>query len=243
MRLEFPWALLALLPALGLIVLIARHGRSAVSPGQEKWAHRVRLASVALLVLALAQPALVLPSSEQSVVFLIDSSDSVGPAGVSTGADFVSEAVGSSPVDARWSVVMFGAETRVDRSLAPGDRFPEIGTEVDGSATDLAGALDSVAAIMPTHGSRRVVIVSDLVPTNADTRNAARILAEAGVALDVVTVPTGRGEDVLVESVRMPATARQGDLVTATVEVRSTRAGSAVLRIDQDAITLPVQLF
>jgi uncharacterized membrane protein len=237
-----PWGLVALMPAALLVVWIARRGRSSVPESQTSWARRIRIVSVVALSLALAQPALVLPSSEQAVVFLVDASDSVGDGGVDAARRLVQEAVGSAPPDARWSVVLFGSEARVDRSLAPGAAFPPIGTEVDGSATDLGGALEAAGALLPTAGSRRVVLISDLVPTDIDGRGAALALADAGVAIDVVPVPAMAGDDALVESVRMPATAREGDIVTATIEVRSTVAGPAVLRIDPGNQRIPVEL-
>ena len=52
---------------------------------------------------------------------------------------------------------------------------------------------------MPSEGSRRVVLLTDLVPTTGDARAAARRLAEAGIAVDVVELDTARSADALVE--------------------------------------------
>jgi hypothetical protein len=174
---------------------------------------------------------MILPSGDQTVVFLLDRSDSVSEVAASTQEQALREALQTVPASVRWSVALFGAETRTDRSLAVGDRLPEIVTEVDGSATDLGAALRTVAALMPSAGSRRVVLFSDMAPTDYEGRQAARELAEQGVVVDVVELPGGRSPDALVESVRLPTSVRQGDVVTATAHVRTNSAGEAVLRI------------
>lgn len=242
MRFEQPWALLAVIPLAAAFLWIARRGRVAVGPGQGGWARRIRLASVVLLVLAAAQPSVVLPSADRSVVFLVDASDSTGTGGVDGAVRAIADSVAQAPSDARWSVALFGAETRVDRSLATGTALPPVGTEIDGSATELGSALESVAALLPSSGSRRVVVYTDLSPTDVRSRQVARDLAASGITIDVVPIDAVRGEDVLIESVRMPATAREGDVVTASVRIRSTTDGSATLRIDQGDRTIPVQL-
>ena len=85
---------------------------------------------------------------------------------------------------------------------------------------------------MPSAGSRRVILFSDMAPTDSEGRQAARELAEQGVVVDVVELSGGRSPDALVESVRLPTSVRQGDVVTATAHVRSNHAGEAVLRVD-----------
>ena len=155
MTFEQPWALLLVPPAVAVVLLIAHHGRTVVGRRQSRWARAVRVVGVTVLCLAIAQPHMILPSGDQTVVFLLDRSDSVSEVVAGTQEQVLREALQSVPASARWSVVLFGAETRTDRSLAVGDRLPEIVTEVEGSATDLGGALRAVAALMPSAGSRR----------------------------------------------------------------------------------------
>ena len=60
-------------------------------------------------------------------------------------------------------------------------------------------------------------------------RPAVRRLADQGVAVDVVELASARSADALVESVILPAAAREGDLVPITAVVRSNVAGPAQL--------------
>jgi uncharacterized membrane protein len=245
MTFEHPWALLLVLPLVAAVLLIARYGRSVVGRRQSRWAQAVRVLAVTALTFAVAQPHMILPSADQSVVFLLDRSDSISDATATTQEQILRDALEGVPPSARWSVALFGAETRTDRSLAVGDVLPEVVTDVDGSATNLGGALRAVAALMPSAGSRRVILLSDMAPTDSEARQAARELAEQGITVDVFMLPGGRSPDALVESVRLPTSVRQGDVVTGTAHVRSNTAGEAVLRvdgIDEDVREIPVQV-
>jgi hypothetical protein len=71
MSLLHAWWLLALPPLLTLVFLVARAGRRAVPMTQHRVAVWLRMAGVSLLVLALAQPILVMGSSQRSVLFLL----------------------------------------------------------------------------------------------------------------------------------------------------------------------------
>ena len=77
MRFLSPWWLLALIPALPVVVTVARFGRRTVPARQHKAAVTMRATGVVLLVLALAQPLLVRSSPQRSVLFLLDRSSSV----------------------------------------------------------------------------------------------------------------------------------------------------------------------
>ncbi|MDX1450510.1 MAG: FtsX-like permease family protein, partial [Acidimicrobiia bacterium] len=222
MRLESPWALLLLVPAVGWVTLVARRGVRTVPIRQHRLARALRFLAVTLLVVALAGPILVRPVQDRSVLFLLDRSDSVGPDQRDLQERFVSDAVSGAPPTDRWSVAVFGSETRVDRSLGPGNAAPSILTQVDGSATDLGGALTIAGALLPTEGSRRVVVLTDGVETTPDARSAAARLAESGVAIDVVTLASGRGPDALIDSVRLPNPVRSDEVVTAEIVIRST---------------------
>jgi uncharacterized membrane protein/Mg-chelatase subunit ChlD len=231
MRFERPWALIVAVVAPLVMWLIARFGARTVPRSQHRAAMLVRVTAVLLLSLALAGPMLIRSVPERNVLFLLDRSDSVGLTAREAQDAFVSAAVsGSVPLD-RWSVAVFGATTKVDRSLAPGTSSDGVRTAVEASATDLASALRAGAALLPTEGSRRIVVLSDLVETSGDAREAVAELAGMGIAVDVVALDTSRGPDALVESVRLPATVRAGDAVAVHVVIRSNAAGPATVTI------------
>jgi uncharacterized membrane protein len=244
MILRSPWWLLALPVVVALIVVAARRGRRAVPARQHRWAVAARLGMVVLLVAALAQPVWARPVDTHATLFLVDRSASIGQAAIEDQEAYIAEALGEARPEDRSGVMVFGAEARVDTPLAAGRQPTSVRTEVDDSATDVATALRAAATLLPTEGSRRIVVLSDLVPTSGDAGTVADELAAEGIAVDVVAVGGDRSADAVLDGVEAPATVRRGDQVPVTVSVRSTEAGAAELVVDAggDQQRLPVQL-
>jgi len=165
MRLVAPWWLLAMIPAIALVVVVARGGRMTVPPRQHRLAVIVRSIGIGLLVLALAQPLLVRTSRARSVVFLLDRSASITDEARVVQESYVREAAGAAGPTDRTAVAVFGRDVRLDEALSSVTDFVTVRTVVDQSATDLASALRASAAVMPTEGSRRIVVLTDAVET------------------------------------------------------------------------------
>lgn len=244
MRFLAPWALLLAIPALAVVWGVARRGHRIVPPGQHRLATVVRSIGVTVLAVALAAPLLVRGSDTRSVVMLLDRSASMTAEALATQERYVADAVSAAAGGARTAVAVFGRDVRLDRALTADLEAGSVRTVIDPAATDLAGALRAAAAVMPTEGSRRIVVVTDGVETVGSARSAIAELSEAGVAVDVVTVESGRASDALVEAIDAPATVREGDLVPVQVRVRSSVSGPAIVTVGAgDELTrIPVDL-
>jgi len=229
MRFEQPWWLVAVLPVAGLAWVIARRGGRTVPRRQHRWALIVRLLALTLLVTAAAQPVLYRSVEDRSVLFLLDRSASISSESAAAQEAYLAAALEDARADHRTAVAVFGRDLRLDAAFADGRTPAPILTIVDDSSTDIAGALEAAAALVPSEGSRRIVLITDLVPTTVDPRPAARRLADLGIAVDVVELDSARSADALVESVQVPPAAREGDRVPVTVVVRSNVAGPAQL--------------
>ena len=226
-----PLWLVGLIPAIAFVLWAGRVGRSPVSAAQHRLAKGARSTAMALVLVALAQPTIALQDDRRSVLFLVDRSDSVSAAAAAAQDAYLEAALADTAPNEYSALAVFGSEVRVDSSLAAAAPFTDIRAVVDGSRTDVSGALAAGAALLPTSGSRRIVLLTDAVPTTGDPRPAGQDLAEQGIVVDVVTFDTGRGPDALVEAVRMPSTARVGDKVTSTIIVRSNQDGPAILAV------------
>ncbi len=227
MTLVHPWWLLALIPALGIVWAVARQGGRAVPRRQHRWAVFLRLLAVSALIVAAAQPILTRAVDERSLLFLLDRSASISAGGLEAQAAFLATALREARVDSRTAIAVFGRNTQLDSAFRTGREPGPIRTNPDTSATDLQTALDAVGSLLPTEGSRRVVVLTDLVPTTGDARSAARRLAEQGVAIDVVELDSARSPDALIESVQLPAAVREGDTVPVRIIIRSNQAAPA----------------
>lgn len=229
MSFERPWLLALLILAIPVVVFVARRGRRAVPVRQHRIATGLRVVGVTFLVLALSGPSLVRTSTQRSVLFLLDRSASIPAEAVAAQDAYVIDAIASAGPTDRIAVGVFGSELRLDTALSENVTYSGAQTVIDPSATDLAAALRGGAAVLPTEGSRRIVVLTDAVETIGDARAAASQLADAGVAVDVVLLDTGRGSDALVTSVDAPATARVGDEIDVEIEIDSTIAGPATV--------------
>lgn len=227
-----PWFLL-LIPALvPVLVYVARNGRRSVPLRQHRIALGMRIVGVGVLALALAGPSIVRTSSERSVLFLLDRSASIDAAARAAQDAYIVAALDGSAERDKVAIGVFGSELRLDTALSEAVAYRGIQTVIDESATDIAAALRGGAAVLPTEGSRRIVVVTDAVETSGNARAAAGELAEAGISVDVVVLDTGRSADALITGVDAPTTARIGDDVDVEIEITSTIAGEAVVELD-----------
>ncbi len=230
MRFENPWWLAALIPVLGVAWLVARRGGRTVPTAPAScgdsgcaWPPSSCWSSGQL---SRSSPG---PSTTARFSFLLDRSASISAEAAAEQEQFLALALAEARADAQTAVAVFGRDTRLDSAFTAARISGPVRTIPDDSATDLAGALEAAAALMPSEGSRRIVLITDLVPTTGDVRPAVRRLADQGVAVDVVELASARSADALVESVILPAAAREGDLVAVTAVVRSNVAGPAEL--------------
>ncbi|NND01265.1 MAG: VWA domain-containing protein [Acidimicrobiia bacterium] len=231
MTLQQPWWLLALPFALLVVYVVARQGRRVVPARQQRIAVWLRMIGVTLLVLALTQPLLVRSSSERSVLFLLDRSSSVTADARSAQEAFVLRALETASDEDSSAVAVFGSELRLDTALSSNPAFDEVRTIVDSSSTDLAGAMRGAAAVLPTEGSRRIVVLTDAVETTGNARAAARDFADQGIAVDVIQLDTGRASDALVTRIDAPVVVRAGETVPVEVTVQATASGPGTITV------------
>ena len=221
------------LPLLGVAAVwyLAARGRWTVGRRRRRWVVALRMVAVGLALLALTQPLLSLPQQQKTVLFLLDRSLSMASDTRVEQERLVAQALEEADEEDLAGLVVFGSVARMDTALTTGRGLLPVLSVVDASASELGGALRASAALLPTSGSRRVVLMSDMADTGGGVREAAEELAEAGVAVDVVVLDTALGSEALVEGVEAPGLVRQGEDLIVTVRVRSDRAGPAWLRV------------
>ena len=231
MKFEAPGLLWAAPLGAAAVWALARRGRWTLPERRRRWVLGLRLAGVFLALSALAQPVLTLPQGQKAVLLVLDRSLSVGEESRAEQEEMVARAMGFAGEDDLVGLMVFGASARMDTSLTTGREMLPVRSVVDSSATELGAALRAAGALLPTAGSRRVVLMSDMADTGGEVREAAEELASDGVVVDVVVSESSPGADVLVEAVELPGLVREGEILEATVRVRSDRRGRALLRI------------
>lgn len=125
------------------------------------------------------------PSTEQSIIYVVDNSLSIGDEDALREANaFLSDAWASKAKE-RLGVVTFANHAEVLAQLGAATA-PEIKPSADGASSDLAAGIRLAVAALPAEGHRSVVVLGDLRPTRGDAEAEVRRAAEVGIRVDVV---------------------------------------------------------
>jgi uncharacterized membrane protein len=211
--------------------LAARHH---LARGRRRLSLGLRAVILIALVLALAGFQLVTPVDRLTTVFVVDLSDSVGNAGRESALAFVRETLEERPAGDRAAVVAFGAEALVERlpaELTELDRFASVPAR---SATDIGAALRLAAALFPDDSQKRIVLVSDGNDTTGRGQAEASLAAARGIQIETYAIGLGAADEVIVQRVHTPATARVGEEIEVEVTISSTVAQPATVRLFGD---------
>ncbi|MHB1162784.1 MAG: VWA domain-containing protein, partial [Chloroflexota bacterium] len=234
-----PWWLLGLPLSAALLVAARlpwwraarRAGRAALL--QEVRRLALRLAWLALLLLALAGLTITRPLDRQAVLFVVDASASV--ASVRDQAEAAVRIAASRMRNGDLlGVVAAAAGARVEEAPTEKPIFDRLSVSLPDTATDLAAGLRLAGALLPDGYAGRLVVVSDGRQTRGDAVAMARELAARGVAVDVLPLGTGATSDLRLESVALPETAYQGEVAALTARLYADRPASATLRVYRD---------
>lgn len=228
-----PLALLLLLLLVPLLVVIWRGGYANLSPRRNVVALGVRLLLVLLVVLGLAGMSLHLPQSRQATVFVADLSSS-DFARQSEMQAAINTALQHRPSDNSAGVVSVGRQALVEQPVAPLDTFDGFQTTVDPNYTNLEGALELSAAILPDGYRHRVLLMSDGQQNVGDALSAARLLRSRGIRVDVMPVHTTSGPDVLVDRVDLPSQLRPRESFSLSVSIHASVATTTALDVFRD---------
>ncbi len=204
-----PLWLLLLVPLLAAVVWLGRHSLAGLSRLRAWGLMALRMLVVVALVLALAGINLNRRGTSVSVTYLLDQSDSIPAEHRAEMLEFVRANVErhrQADENDRVAVVAFGREASVEQPAL--DYTPELRgleTVVDGTATNLAAAMQVASSILPAGGARRLVVVTDGNENIGRALEQAGALAERGTSIDVIPVPIDTSSDVAVDNVAAPA--------------------------------------
>ncbi len=207
MRVLYPLALaaLVLLPLAAAALFLGRNrpGMRRVIPLS------LRLTALLLLTLAAAGLQWSAQSPGIDVVFVVDVSDSLGPAGEDQAEQFVRRSLASGSDVDRAAIVLVGDGAAVERGLQSG--LGELSREsvISASESSLDEGILRAVSLFEDDRDRRIVLLSDGQQTRGDAARAARIAADAGIRLFAVPLSARPGEgDVFIRSVNVPQEVR-----------------------------------
>lgn len=223
------WLLVVLVP---LCIVIGRKSLSGMAPNSQRVALVVRILVLALLVGTLARPSMRDKAEHVAVTAVIDLSRSVPPTVQDRARIFVRSAVetAKAPSD-RVGIIAVAGEAVIE--ALPRPLFPEVDRAFTGRTdqTNLAEALRLALAVRPPDTAYRILLLSDGNETAGDLLAEARSARAQGVPVDVVPLRYRYENEVIVEHLLAPATARLGENANLRVAMRANAPASGTLTI------------
>jgi uncharacterized membrane protein len=230
-RFDQPVWLLLLIPALLLTFVPHLATRRRMGATRRRAALALRTILLSALVLALAGFQLVLPVDRLATVFVVDLSDSVGTDGREDALAFLRETLDVMPEGDQAGIVAFGKDALVER-------LPEELREIDSlrstplrAATDIGAALRLAAALFPDAAQKRIVLISDGNDTTGRGQREAALAASRGIQIETKVIGLVDSDEVLVERLTTPSTARLGEAIPVSAVVSSSVAQAATVRL------------
>ena len=229
-----PLLLLVVPLGVGFVVALQLLAHGSLGDGRARLALLVRAVVVSALAMALAGVAVVLPTDRLATVFVVDLSDSVGNDGRAEALAFVREALEERPAGDVAGVVAFGRDALVERLPAELTDLDRIASTPVRGATDVGAALRLAAALFPDATQQRIVLLSDGNDTTGTGQVEAARAGARGIQVTTRVIGLGAADEVLVDRISVPSTSRLGEELELAVEVSSTVAQPATVRLYAD---------
>lgn len=240
-RFEMPVWLLLLIPTLLITVVPHLAARRRIGTSRRRAALFVRSLLVAALVFALGGFQLILPVDRLATVFVVDLSDSVGTPGRESALAFLRESLAVMPEGDAAGVVAFGKDALVERLPEELRLIERIRSTPVTAATDIGGALRLASALFPDEMQKRIVLISDGNDTTGRGQQEAALAATRGIQVETRVVGLEDREEVLIERVQAPSTARLGETIEVVGSIVSSVAQPAVVRLYADGQLVATQ--
>ncbi|QKK07234.1 MAG: VWA domain-containing protein [Planctomycetota bacterium] len=231
---------LLLVPVLGGLTLwISRKSIAGLGNASRLTAIVVRIVVIAILAGAMAEPQLREVSEDVAISAVIDASRSV-PDELQTRVDqYLAEvAEDFKETNDRLGTITVAKDAIVQslpsRAVTGVDRR-YVG-QLDG--TDLASGIQLALATAPQDAALRVTLFSDGLETSGSLLQAAEAARAANVPIDVMPLTYRYDNEVIVDRVVTPGTAREGETVNIRVVITATRPATGRLVVEENGIPI-----
>ncbi|WP_413380688.1 VWA domain-containing protein [Alkalihalobacillus sp. 1P02AB] len=203
--------------------------------GETKLIVGIRSLVFALIILALADPSLVLTSKVIDTVFVLDRSDSVGERELEM-ERFIVDAVNGKKEEDTFSIVSFANEAVVER--LPGTQTPfTLNEKLAAGQTNMEAGLQVALSLFPER-TGRIVLISDGLETKGDATLVTNIAKQQGVTVDTYLIDQEEKMDVAIRDLSVSQQVYSGEKANITFDVTSSTdiEGDLRIRLNRDVI-------
>ena len=173
--------------------------------------------------------------NKTATIFVVDMSHSVAELRPQM-EDYLRDKLKNIPPRNEYGILTFGRDTMSEQFLTDMPGFLDLGTNPDGTATDIESAVRNAAAMIPDSYSGRIVILTDGQETLGDIAKTRELLDGAGIELDSVIFETEEKNDVYISSAEMPERLYPGDRYSLVVNVYSSYEVDAKISVRQGSV-------
>lgn len=222
---------------------LSRRSLSGLSPGRRWAALGARTLVIILLALALAGLNKIRTNKDLSVILLLDQSRSIRPDEQDEARRFAKAAVKKPPANDRVGAITFDGDAYIEQ--LPSKPGPDGGIFSDvklispnnrPDRTNIAAAVRLALACFPQDAAKRIVLMSDGNQNVGDVMTEVQTAAAANVTVDVVPIRYEYENEVMFERLSAPAYAREQEVATIrlTLRSRSSRPTSGRIQLYHD---------
>ncbi|MFP3916915.1 VWA domain-containing protein [Lysinibacillus telephonicus] len=228
LRIDYPLALLLLIPSIAYLIWTWWHHRSQLKKNQLV-VFVIRICAVVLLVFAIASPYLLLPVKEEQVVFLIDRSASVEGTEEQTVA-FIEESLKAKKDSHLVGIYSFASNLQTESILSDKlEHVPSLSEITGESATNIAQALQLATGIVDREKATRIVLLTDGLETKGDVSEQLTKMTGSNVSIDIVELSKDVEADISIQSFTTPQVAFAGEQQQLVTEIEATTAAQGEL--------------
>lgn len=158
-----------------------------------------------LLILSLARPEIALRSTNMTVYFLLDVSESIPLQVREEAADTISELVDVKPRDDEAGLIVFGADASIEiMGVRQFDFDGTISSVVNTQGTDISAAMRLALSAFPGNRLQRMVLLSDGNENRGSALEVARLARNSNVPVDVIPLTYTHANDVQLDRLVVP---------------------------------------
>ena len=180
----------------------------------------LRAILIVLLVAAMTQPQLILPTRAGTIVVLADRSRSMPGNSEEMQLQAIELLMRQMGERDRLAIVSFGANAVIDRRPGARDVFARFESEPSRDASDLYMAISEALKLIPVGDSGRLLVFSDGRWTGRNPNDLASRALQRGIPIDYRLYERSEASDVAIMSLETPASVLPGEAYTLTAWLR-----------------------